>query len=80
MYNCDNLSLENLESCRVALDDWLRGVTANSMILRTQSMYHFLCIEANQPPPGLEIHWRSSSNGSFDEMEMDDMFGKYKIF
>lgn len=26
------------------------------------------------PPPYLEIHWRSSTNGSFDEMDMEDMF------
>jgi len=26
------------------------------------------------PPPYLEIHWRSSENGSFDEMDMEDMF------
>jgi hypothetical protein len=37
-------------------------------------MYQFLCVEANQAPPYLEVHWRSSSHGSFDEMEMDDMF------
>lgn len=75
-FNSENLNLDYLEDCRSALDTWLRTVSSNSMILRTQSMYHFLCVEANQPPPGLEIHWRASSNGSFDdEMEMDDMFG-----
>ena len=26
------------------------------------------------PPPYLEIHWRNSTNGSFDEMDMEDMF------
>lgn len=28
------------------------------------------------PPPYLEIHWRKSVNGSFDEMDMDDMFDR----
>jgi len=28
------------------------------------------------PPPYLEVHWRHSSNGSFDEMEMDELFYK----
>lgn len=75
IYNCENLSPDNLENCRGELDLWLKNVASNSTILRTQSMYQFLCVEANQPPPMLEIHWRTSSNGSFEEMEMDDMFG-----
>lgn len=37
-------------------------------------MYQFLCIDANMPPPYLEIHWRDSANGSFEEMDMDEMF------
>jgi hypothetical protein len=40
-------------------------------------MYQFLCVDANMPPPYLEIHWRNSTNGSFDEMEMDDLFEKH---
>jgi hypothetical protein len=76
-FDAENLSLENLESCRYALDNWLREVTSNLMILRTQSMYQFLCVEANEPPPFLEIHWKNrGSNQSFDEMDMDDMFEK----
>jgi serine/threonine protein kinase len=39
-------------------------------------MYQFLCVDANMAPPYLEVHWRHSSNGSFDEMDMDDMFDK----
>lgn len=27
-------------------------------------------------PPYMEIHWRNTSNGSFDDMEMEDMFDK----
>lgn len=70
------LTLDNLEHCRVILDRWLQKVVSNPLILRTQSMYHFLCADANVPPPYMDIHWRNSSNGSFDEMEMDDMFEK----
>jgi hypothetical protein len=74
-FNPENLSFSNLEDCRASLDQWLKSIASNSMILRTQSMYQFLCVEANQPPQNLEIHWRESANGSFDEeMEMEDMF------
>lgn len=38
-------------------------------------MYQFLCIDANLPPPYLEIHWRDSANGgSLEEMDMEEMF------
>jgi hypothetical protein len=69
-----NLSFENLELCRSSMNKWLQGVTSDALILRTSSMYQFLCVGANMPPPYLEIHWRSSMNGSFDEMEMEEMF------
>ena len=39
-------------------------------------MYQFLCADANMPPPYMEMHWRHSSNGSFDEMDMEEMFEK----
>ncbi len=70
----ESLHFDTLDNSRQALDKWLRSVISNSMILRTQSMYQFLCADANLPPPYLEIHWRNSENGSFDEMDMDDMF------
>jgi hypothetical protein len=76
-FESDNLSIDILESCRVSMDRWLQSITSNPMILRTQSMYQFLCVDANMPPPYLEIHWRNGNNGSFDEMEMDDMFEKH---
>lgn len=56
------------------MDRWLQMVASNSYILRMQSMYQFLCIDANLPPPYLEIHWRDSANGSFEEMDMEEMF------
>lgn len=43
-YDADNLSLDNLEACRLATDTWLKTVTSNSMILRTQSMVTNLLI------------------------------------
>ena len=70
----ESLNFEALDQLRSALDKWLRSVINNLMILRTQSMYQFLCADANMPPPYLEIHWRNSENGTFDEMDMDDMF------
>jgi hypothetical protein len=76
-FNLDDLTPDNLELCRLALNDWLQSITANPMILRTQSMYQFLCVDANMPPPYLEIYWKNGNNGSFEEMEMDDMFEKH---
>ena len=75
-FDPDNLRLENLESCRVMLDRWLQIVASNSYILRMQSMYQFLCIDANMPPPYLEIHWRDSTQGggTLEDMDMDEMF------
>ena len=64
----ESLNCEVLDNSRQHLDKWLRTVIENVMILRTQSMYQFLCADANVPPPYLEIHWRNSENGSFDEM------------
>ena len=68
------LSNDNLESCRESLNKWIQVAASDSNVLRTQSMYQFLCVDANMPPPYLEVHWRHSSNGSFEEMDMDDMF------
>jgi hypothetical protein len=76
-FNHEDLTRENLESCRLAMDRWLQSVTSNPTILRTQFMYQFLCVDANMPPPYLEIYWKNGNNGSFEEMEMDDMFEKH---
>jgi hypothetical protein len=73
-FQADNLDLENLQNCRYDLDCWLQSITSDSFILRMQSMYQFLCIEANMPPPYLEVHWRDNTNDSFEEMDMEDMF------
>ena len=54
-------------------------IASDSLVLRTQSMYQFLCADANMPPPYLEVHWRHSSTGSFDEMEMEDMFDRTNL-
>ena len=72
----DLSSAERIEHNRHVLDSWLQDLVSNPLILRTQSMYQFLCAEANTPPPYMEVHWRNSQNGSFDEMDMDDMFDK----
>lgn len=72
----DLSSAERIEQNRHALDTWLQEVVSNPVILRAQSMYQFLCAEANTPPPYMDIQWRNSNNENFDEMEMDDMFDK----
>mmetsp|Transcript_7435 Transcript_7435/g.11093 ORF Transcript_7435/g.11093 Transcript_7435/m.11093 type:complete len:636 (-) Transcript_7435:401-2308(-) len=72
--NPNLFDMENLESSRAALNEWLQSVTANTYILRLQFMYHFLCLDADMQPPSLETHWRNSSNDSFDEMDMEEMF------
>lgn len=74
VFNSENLRLDYLESCRETLDRWLQGIASNTNVLRTQSMYQFLCIDANMPPPYVEVHWRDAGNESFEEMDMDDMF------
>jgi uncharacterized membrane protein YgcG len=75
MINETNQAVDRLEHCRGILDHWIQNVVSNPSILRTQSMYHFLCAEANLAPPYMEIHWRNN-NGSFDDMEMEEMFDK----
>mmetsp|Transcript_26895 Transcript_26895/g.39844 ORF Transcript_26895/g.39844 Transcript_26895/m.39844 type:complete len:570 (+) Transcript_26895:148-1857(+) len=70
------LAADKMENNRNALDNWLQNLVSNPLILRTQSMYHFLCAEANVQPPYMDVHWRNSNNGSFDDMEMDEMFDK----
>ena len=73
----ENMSTpDKFDQNRELLDTWMQNVVSNPLILRTQSMYHFLCAEANMAPPYMEIHWRNTSNGSFDDMEMEDMFDK----
>lgn len=70
----NNLTLDYLESARQFLDRWLQNLTSNTYILRMQSMYQFLCIDANMPPPYLEVHWRNSNGGHGEDLEMDEMF------
>ena len=77
VFNPDDSSIATLDECRASMDTWLQSIAANPMILRTQSMYQFLCVGADAHPPNLEIHWRNGNNGSFDEMEMDDMFDRH---
>ena len=76
VFNPDDSSITYLNECRASMDTWLQSIAADPMILRTQSMYQFLCVGADAHPPNLEIHWRDGNNSSFDEMEMDDMFDK----
>lgn len=57
---CDpnNFQIQYLESCAAAVDVWLKNIASNMMILRSQFMYQFLCVDANLPPPHLDIYWR----------------------
>jgi len=61
---------------RDQINQWLQTVVQNPNMLRTPSMYQFLCAEANAPPPNLEIQWRTSDDDTAgdDEMDMDDIF------
>jgi serine/threonine protein kinase len=75
--NGDSMSCAELEVARVELNKWLQEMITNPVVLRTQSMYQFLCADANMQPPFLEVHWRKSDGeADADEMEMDDMFGE----
>lgn len=66
-----NLSPDYLEQARAVLDYWLQGLTSNTYILRLQPMYQFLCIDANMPPPYLEVHMKAVEA---EDMDMDEMF------
>lgn len=80
--DANNLSPEYLEGVRAFLDRWLQSLTCNTYILRMQAMYQFLCVDANMPPPYLEVHWKNSvggfsnnnSNSQNTELEMNEMF------
>ena len=52
------------------MDAWLQSICSTPILLCTQSMYQFLCFDANMPPPYFEMQWRKSMNASFDEMDM----------
>jgi hypothetical protein len=76
----NNFQTDYLEYVRSFLDRWLQSLTCNTYILRMQAMYQFLCIDANMPPPYLDIYFMNNSsnsngNGSYDdEMDMNEMF------
>jgi hypothetical protein len=55
---------------RSSIDAWLQSICSTPILLCTQSMYQFLCFDANMPPPYLEIQWRKSINTPSDEMDM----------
>ena len=62
MPSCPNMngsvvSHDNMESCRLASNQWLQVLIQDPIVLRTPVMYQFLCAEANCPPPNLEIVW-----------------------
>jgi serine/threonine protein kinase len=75
LIDCDvsNMNVVKLEYDRFALNKWLQQVTSDPLVLRMQSMYQFLCIDANMPPPYMEICQGNTESGSFDEMDMDDI-------
>lgn len=73
-FDVNNFSHEYLESARAFLDRWLQSLTSNTYILRMQSMYQFLCLDANMPPPYLEIFSREGGSDANEDIEMDEMF------
>lgn len=73
-FDHNNFNFEYLESFRDFLNRWLQSLTCNTYILRMQAMYQFLCIDANMPPPYLEIFWGNNNNQDDDEMDMNEMF------
>jgi hypothetical protein len=69
-----NFSFEYLEGARQFLDRWLQNLASNTFILRMQCMYHFLCTDANMPPPYLEFLNRNYQEAANEDLEMDEMF------
>ncbi|RYH07637.1 hypothetical protein EON65_41555, partial [archaeon] len=65
-----NFNHDYLEHARVAMNNWLGSLAANTYILRMQPMYQFLCMEANMPPPYLEVHMANAQYGG-EDMEME---------
>lgn len=77
--DAQNTALDYMEECRSALSLWLETVLKDELILRTQSMYQFLCADANMPPPYVDIHWRTrveEPTFNEEEMDMDFMYSK----
>lgn len=73
-FDVNNFNYDYLESARVFLDRWLQNLSSNTYILRMQSMYQFLCLDANMPPPYLEIFPRHEVGEANEDIEMDEMF------
>lgn len=63
--------LPYLEYCASQIDIWLKNMAAESAILRTQFMYQFLCMDANLPPPYLEIHWKKGNSIAEESVFID---------
>jgi hypothetical protein len=87
-YISADITMENMANARDSANNWLQTVVQNPVILRTPSMYQFLCADANLQPPDLEVFWKHEQeqeqeqeqdgrvcNGDDDvDMDMDDMF------
>lgn len=73
-----DITLEYMEYARSTLNSWLETILRDECILRTQSMYQFLCADANMPPPYVDIHWKTRNEVNFneDDMDMDFMYDK----
>ena len=82
LINETDVSWENLERCRRALDNWLKSAIFDEKVLKTQAMYQFLCTEANLTPPYVEVYWNMNSRQLANEpedMDMQDMFENRNI-
>lgn len=83
LHSADSLELGFIEQVRRVLNKWMQSIIVDPTVLRTQSMYQFLCADANVSPPYLDVYWREPDVNDLDEagipldeMDMDEMFDK----
>eukprot|EP00617_Octactis_speculum_P016196 CAMPEP_0185760366 /NCGR_PEP_ID=MMETSP1174-20130828/19227_1 /TAXON_ID=35687 /ORGANISM="Dictyocha speculum, Strain CCMP1381" /LENGTH=167 /DNA_ID=CAMNT_0028441135 /DNA_START=116 /DNA_END=615 /DNA_ORIENTATION=+ len=65
-----------LDPVRDSLQQWMLQILMIPSVPQTAVVRNFLVEQANLPPPRLTVVWYKGGNkASFDEMDMDDLYG-----